>query len=65
MVDEGFQITSDAVRNPPGEINVDFYIHYDNNGVPTSTAQETVAELFDDLNNFFGKIPNVKITEAK
>jgi hypothetical protein len=65
MVDEGFQITSDAVRNPLGEINVDFYIHYDDNGTPTLTSQEIVAELFDDLKSYFGKIPNVKITEEE
>jgi len=64
MDGDGFQITSEAVRNPPGEINVDFYIHYDNNGTPTSISQETVGELFNDLNNFFGKIPNVTITEG-
>jgi hypothetical protein len=64
MDGEGFQITIEAVRNPPGEINVDFFIHYEDNGTPTSTSQETVAELFDDLNSFFGKIPNVTITEA-
>ena len=64
MDGDGFQITSEAVRNPPGEINVDFYIHYDGNGTPTSTSQETVTELFDDLNNFFSKIPNVTITEG-
>ena len=62
---DGFQITSEAVRNPPGEINIDFYIHYDGNGDPTSTSQETVAELFDDLKRFFGKRPNVTITEEK
>jgi len=65
MVGDSFQITSEAVRNPPGEINIDFYIHYDENGVPTSTSQETVAELFDNLKNSFGEIPNVTITEEK
>jgi coproporphyrinogen III oxidase-like Fe-S oxidoreductase len=45
-------------------MNVDFYIHYDDNGTPTSISQETVAELFDALKNFFGKIPNVTITEV-
>jgi len=64
MNGDGFQITSEVVRSIPGEINIDFYIHYDDNGVPTSTSQETVAELFDDLNNFLGKIPNVTITEG-
>jgi len=47
------------------EINVDFYIHYDDNGTPTSTSQKTVDELFDDLKSLFGKIPNVTITEVK
>ena len=65
MDGDGFQITIEVVRSVPGEINIDFYIHYDDNGTPTSTSQETVAELFDDLNNFFGKIPNVTITEEK
>ncbi len=65
MDGDGFQITSEAVLSPIREINVDFYIHYDDNGTPTSTSQETVDELFIDLKNFFGKIPNVKIIEEK
>jgi hypothetical protein len=65
MQGDGFQITSEAVRNPPNEINVDFYIHYEDNGFPTSTSQKTVDELFDDLKDFFGVIPNVSITEEK
>ena len=64
MNGDSFQITSEAVRNIPGEINVDFYIHYDDNGVPTSFSQETIDELFSHLINFFGKIPNVTITEV-
>jgi len=64
MNGDGFQITSEVVRSGPGEINVDFYVHYDGNGSPTSTSQETVAELFNDLNNFFSKIPNVTTTEV-
>jgi len=65
MHGDGFQITSEVVRSGPGEINIDFYIHYDDNGAPTSSSQETVAELFDDLKSFFGKIPNVTISEEK
>ena len=65
MQGEGFQITSEVVRSGPGEINVDFYIHYDDKGAPTSTSQKTVDELFSDLKNFFSKIPNVTITEEK
>jgi hypothetical protein len=65
MDGDGFQITIEVVRSVPGEINIDFYIHYDDNGILTSTSQETVAELFDDLKSYFGKIPNVTITEEK
>ena len=65
MDGDAFQITIEVVRSVPGEINIDFYIHYDNNGTRTSNSQETVAELFDDLKSFLGKIPNVTITEAK
>lgn len=65
MEGDGFQITSEALPSPLGEINVDFYIHYDNNGDPTSISQKTVDELFNDLKNYFGKIPNVTITEEK
>src|SRR5687768_832435 len=64
MSGSGFQITSEVVRSVPGEINIDFYIHYDDNGVPTSTSQETVATSFDDLKSYFGEIPNVTITEV-
>ena len=65
MDGDGFQITIEVVRSIPGEINIDFYIHYDDNGTPTSVSQETVTELFDDLKSFFSEIPNVTITEAK
>ena len=65
MDGDGFQITIEVVRSGPGEINVDFYIHYDDNGTPTSASQKIVDELFNDLQNFFGKIPNVTITEVK
>jgi hypothetical protein len=64
MDGDGFQITSEAVMSPLREMNVNFYIHYDDNGNSTSTSQQTVAQLFDDLKNYFGKIPNVTITEA-
>ena len=65
MDGDGFQITIEVARSIPGEINIDLYIHYDDNGTPTLTFQETVAKLFDDLKSFFSKIPNVTITEAK
>jgi hypothetical protein len=64
MDGDGFQLTIEVVRSIPREINIDFYIHYDDNGYPTSTSQETVTELFDDLKSFFGKIPSVMITEV-
>ena len=64
MDGHGFQITSEAVLSPLREMNIDFYIHYDD-GASTSTSQETVAELFEDLKNSLGKIPNVSITEEK
>jgi hypothetical protein len=64
MDGDGFQITIEVVRSIPGEINIDFYIHYDDNETPTSTSQNTIDELFDDLKSFFGKIPNVTITEV-
>jgi len=60
---EGFQITCDAVPSATGEINVDFYIHYADNGSPTPTSQETVDKLFSDLKSYFGAIPNVTITD--
>ncbi|MBC7878245.1 MAG: hypothetical protein H7Y59_13835 [Anaerolineales bacterium] len=63
MEGDGFKITGDAVRNIPGEINVDFYIHFDNNGSPTSESQEIVNELFDYLKSYFSEVPNVTITE--
>ena len=65
MDGDGFQITIEVVRSIPGEINIDFYIHYDDNGTPTSTSQETVTELFNDLKSYFSEIPNVTITEVK
>jgi len=65
MNSDGFQITIEVVRSIPGEINIDFYIHYNNNGDPTSISQQTIDELFNDLKDFFGKIPNVSITEEK
>ena len=64
MNGDGFRITSEVVRSIPGEINIDFYIHYDDNGYPSSTSEEIVTELFDDLRTFFGEIPNVTITEG-
>jgi len=65
MDGDGFQITSEAVLSPLRQMNVDFYIHYDDNEVPTSTSQKTIDELFNHLKNFFGKIPNVSIIEEK
>jgi hypothetical protein len=65
MDGDGFQITSEAVLSPVRQMNVDFYIHYDGNGFPTSISQKTVDELFEDLKNSFSKIPNVSITEEK
>ena len=65
MDGDGFQITIEVVRSIPGEINIDLYIHYEDNGTPTSTSQGTVAELFDDLKSYLGNIPNVTITEVK
>ena len=63
MDGHGFQITSEAVLSPIREMNVDFYIHYDDNGVPTSISQKTIDELFNDLKSFFGKIPKVTVNE--
>jgi hypothetical protein len=65
MDGNGFQITSEAVLSPIREMNIDFYVHYDDNGAPTSTSQETAAELFDDLKSSLGEMPNVLITEQK
>lgn len=65
MNGNSFQITSEVVRSIPGEINIDFYIHYDNNGGPTSISQKTIDALFNHFKSFFGKIPNVSITEEK
>lgn len=62
---DDFQITCDAVRNIPGEANVDFYIHYAENGNPTLTSQEIVDKLFNDLKSYFGNLPNVTITELR
>jgi hypothetical protein len=64
MSGDGFRITNEVVRSIPGEINIDFYIHYEDNGASTSTSEEIVTELFDDLRTFFGEIPNVTITEG-
>jgi hypothetical protein len=65
MDGDGFQITCDAVRNVPGETNVDFYIHYADNGYSTPISQKTIDELFADLESYFSKIPNVIIVEEK
>jgi hypothetical protein len=62
---DSFQITIEVVRSIPGEVNIDFYIYYDKNGDPSSISQKTIDELFNHLKSFFGKIPNVAITEAK
>jgi hypothetical protein len=65
MDGDGFQITIEVVRSIPGEINIDFYIHYDDNGAPTSTSQEAVDELFRGLKTYFGELPNVAVEEVK
>jgi len=65
MDGDGFQITSEVPRSGLRKIFVFFYIHYDDNGIPTPTSQEAVDELFSDLKSFFGTIPNVTITEEK
>lgn len=65
MEGDGFQITIEVVRSIPGEINIDFYIHYDENGTPTSISERTITELFDDLKSYFGELPNVTIEEIQ
>lgn len=64
MDGDGFHITSDAVLSSPTEMDIDFYIEFDNN-TPTPTAQKTVDELFNDLKTLLGKYPDVTITKNK
>jgi hypothetical protein len=63
MEGDGFQISSQTVLSPVREIDVEFYIHYDNNGAPTSLSQKTIDELFTELQKDLEKIPNVTIEE--
>jgi len=40
-----------------------FFIDY--HKVPASTSLQTIDELFNELQDILGKIPNVTITEVK
>ena len=60
---DGFHITGEPVLGSPKEIFITFFIDY--HKVPTSTSLETVDELFDELKNLLGEIPNVTINEDK
>lgn len=65
MQGEGFRITIDTGHNVTGEINLIFYMDFDNNVAPIiiPTPQETLDELVNDLKGYLGEIPNVTITE--
>jgi hypothetical protein len=65
MQGRGFLITIDTGHNVTGEINLIFYMDFDNNVVPaiTPTPQETLAELVGDLKDYLSEFPNVTITE--
>jgi hypothetical protein len=65
MHGDEFQLTSRSILSGPSEMNVEFYVHYDDNRIPTSISKKTIDELFHDLKNLFSKIPNVMITEEK
>jgi len=67
MKGEGFRITIDARQNLTREINLIFYMEFDNNVIPTTipTPEETLDQLVNDLKNYLSEIPNVTITEVK
>ena len=60
---DGFHIKSDPLVGSPRSVVINFYVDY--HKVPTSTSLETVDELYNELKNLLGEIPNVTITEEK
>ena len=57
---DGFYISATAASNSQREIDIGLH-----NEASTPTPQETVDELFNDLESFLGEIPNVTISEEK
>jgi hypothetical protein len=65
MQGEGFRITVEASQDITREIDLIFFIDYDDNIVPpiTPTPQELLDAIVNDLKVFLGEIPNLTVTE--
>ena len=57
---DGFHISASYIPESTTDIDIGFY-----NETSTPTPQETVDELFNDLQSLLREIPNVTITEKK